>query len=240
MARPGTAPITTNTNYQTLPSVPAAQKLSAARANYTFSKVLEPQLAGAFNVSVTASDEIVFPQYTQTGALAFVKDGAVALGVGEGNGIEGIIVSNGDAITFSSDFSVSTHAIQASESYHLKLTWNGEKFVGFLHKVGLFAGGAAPSYTDWEVTANNTSGDAQASGATITDAIVSLRAVAINGLQVVVGDAVKTKECYFSDDAGVTAKALASIAQGDALYWNGVIAGYDLVNTFIITLKYDI
>jgi hypothetical protein len=241
MPRPGEAPITSNTNYVTLPTVPVSKKLNAAKANYIASKVLEPQLAGVFSVSVTATDEIVFPEYTQSGALAFVKDAAVVGGTGEGNGIEGIILSDGNAITFSGDFFMSTHALVSGQRYHLKATWNGEAFVGFLHKIGILSINVpSPSYTDLAVTANNTSGDGQASGASVTDAILEFHGVDINGLGAEVGDAVKTKDCYFSADAGVTAKALSAISQADVLYWNGVIAGHDLVNTMKISIKYDI
>jgi hypothetical protein len=52
--------------------------------------------------------------------------------------------------------------------------------------------------------------------------------VMVNGVQAVVGDGVKTEECYFSDDAGVTAKAIADITAGDKLYWVGSVAGFEL------------
>jgi hypothetical protein len=39
-----------------------------------------------------------------------------------------------------------------------------------------------------------------------------------------------TADCYFSSNGGVTAKAYGAFAAGDTLYWNGVQAGYELVN----------
>lgn len=52
--------------------------------------------------------------------------------------------------------------------------------------------------------------------------------VLIRGVQVSVGDGVKTKCCYFSGDGGTTARAFADVAAGDKLYWNGSVAGYQL------------
>lgn len=56
--------------------------------------------------------------------------------------------------------------------------------------------------------------------------------VYINGVQVVVGDGVKTKDCYFSNDGGTTAKPSDDIVIGDLLYWSYVgnipVAGFNL------------
>jgi len=60
----------------------------------------------------------------------------------------------------------------------------------------------------------------------------------INGLLTSIGDGVKTKHCYFSDDAGVTAKLINNITYGDLLYWNGSIAGYQLTIVDIISFLY--
>lgn len=62
--------------------------------------------------------------------------------------------------------------------------------------------------------------------------------VFVNGLFVKLGDGVRTRMCYFSDDAGATAKALANLAAGDLLYWNGDVAGYDLDVTDSIEIYY--
>ena len=52
--------------------------------------------------------------------------------------------------------------------------------------------------------------------------------VHVNGILVEVGDGVKTKDCYFTDDAGTSARAFNAIVATDELYWNAVIAGYQL------------
>lgn len=54
--------------------------------------------------------------------------------------------------------------------------------------------------------------------------------VLVNGVQAEVGNAVKTKDCYFSGDNGVTAKGLGAAVATDKLFWNGVISGYGLIN----------
>ena len=52
--------------------------------------------------------------------------------------------------------------------------------------------------------------------------------VKINGISVNVGDGILTKDCYFSNDNGVTAKLIKGIESGDELFWNGENAGYEL------------
>lgn len=67
---------------------------------------------------------------------------------------------------------------------------------------------------------------------------------AVNGIIIMnVGDATKVGvPCYFSNDGGVTARALKSVVAGDLLYWNGSVAGYELDTTtdkisFFITVS---
>lgn len=64
--------------------------------------------------------------------------------------------------------------------------------------------------------------------------------VSVNGSGQTLGDGVKTKDCYFSADGGTTARAIAAIASGDTLYWNGVIAGFDLATTDRIDMEYNV
>jgi len=73
-----------------------------------------------------------------------------------------------------------------------------------------------------------TSGDEEATGLTIDNTPTGLIIIALNGEIKSLGNGVKTKHCYFSGDAGVTARAFSAIVAGDELYWNGTIAGYDL------------
>lgn len=63
-------------------------------------------------------------------------------------------------------------------------------------------------------------------------------AVRINGIEVNLGGN-KLSECYFSADSGVTARAIANITAGDELFWNGLIAGFDLDGLDDIDLSYQ-
>lgn len=64
--------------------------------------------------------------------------------------------------------------------------------------------------------------------------------VFVNGVHEVVGDGVKTKSCYFSNDGGTTARTIANLASGDTLYWVGTVAGYQLATTDIIDFDYAV
>ncbi len=52
--------------------------------------------------------------------------------------------------------------------------------------------------------------------------------VYVNGLSVNVGNASKLTTCYFSRDGGTTPISFADLTIGDVLFWNGLIAGYNL------------
>lgn len=64
--------------------------------------------------------------------------------------------------------------------------------------------------------------------------------VFINGLKETLGDGVKTKSCYFSGDAGTTARAIAAIVATDKLYWVGSVAGYQLATTDRVDFDYSV
>jgi hypothetical protein len=65
--------------------------------------------------------------------------------------------------------------------------------------------------------------------------------VEINGVNVEIGDGVKVGvESYFSGDGGTTARTISAIQAGDQLYWNGSVAGYELVSADRVTFRYDV
>lgn len=107
-----------------------------------------------------------------------------------------------------------------------------------------FTGFESPAWTrlDKELTPNATSGDGEDTGITIsrTPAGDSYVKVEVNGFAYTVGDGVKTKECYFSRDGGTTALGIADVQVGDTLYWNGVVAGFDLLGADQVDLYYDV
>lgn len=80
---------------------------------------------------------------------------------------------------------------------------------------------------------------ATASTVTTTPFNDSYIRVEVNGSNYVVGDSVKTDDCYFSNDSGTTARASTDIASGDTLHWNGTIAGFELDASDRIDFHYD-
>lgn len=64
--------------------------------------------------------------------------------------------------------------------------------------------------------------------------------VFLNGVEMEVGDGVKTKDFYFSGDGGTTARSLtnAEVVAGDTLYWTKYRELYNLSITDLITIDY--
>jgi len=91
------------------------------------------------------------------------------------------------------------------------------------------------------MVASATSADgnvACASGLAAAPALSGYVQVMVNGLQYVVGNGVKTKDCYFSADLGSTAKATNALASGDKLYWNGSVAGFQLDTSDVVDFNF--
>lgn len=77
-------------------------------------------------------------------------------------------------------------------------------------------------------TSGTITGDETDSGFILTETPLLYVSVRLNGFQLDIGDSTKSRECYFSDDNGATAKALASIDNADKLFVN--IDRMNLVN----------
>ena len=242
MARLGTKSNPTKQDYVNRPEIPVNKKYTAEEWNYLSDKCQNPGIDQAFSAAIRADDFYTQADFTQSGALAFTKHGSVT-SEGKGNGAMGKFTCDGSAVSFSVDFEVNYPATFDNLSEYIYFfVWNGTKFQGFVRLVGADAGGGGttPTLVDQDLTPNTTSGDGQDSGLTISGAIAAFSGLFVNGQFQTVGDGVKTKDAYFSNDAGVTARAISAIATGDALYWNGVIAGFDLINTFSIAIKYEV
>jgi len=63
--------------------------------------------------------------------------------------------------------------------------------------------------------------------------------VFVNGQLQNLGDGVKTTDCYFSA-TGSVAKSISNIVSGDTLYWNGVVAGFRLTTSDVISISYEV
>jgi hypothetical protein len=100
----------------------------------------------------------------------------------------------------------------------------------------------SPYDANKEMTALVTSTDfdeACATGLAVTPVFGSYVGVRVNGVDQIVGDGVKTKDCYFSGDSGTTARSFDAIVSGDKLYWVGSVAGYQLATTDVIDFVYN-
>jgi hypothetical protein len=94
---------------------------------------------------------------------------------------------------------------------------------------------------DAELFAEGTNGNGSSTGITIeyTPFADSNVEVKINGIGVNLGNGVLTKDCYFSNDGGITPKLTKDIEAGDILYWNGANAGYELDPLDDIDFEYE-
>lgn len=96
--------------------------------------------------------------------------------------------------------------------------------------------GGTLTTADEDLTPAATSGNGSTTGLTITATPLGATKIEINGLHVQLASD-KLSDAYFSADAGVTAKAPAI---GDTLFWNGIIAGYDLSTADRLDFIYEI
>jgi hypothetical protein len=62
----------------------------------------------------------------------------------------------------------------------------------------------------------------------------------VNGVRATLSNGNRAKEFYFSADSGATGKLLSDVATGDSLYFNALIAGYQLSATDLVALDYDV
>jgi len=88
-----------------------------------------------------------------------------------------------------------------------------------------------PTLGNKNITCAVTVADFDVATATVvaaTPALGSYVQVMVNGVQVRVGDGVRTLDCYFSGDGGANARAISAIVAGDTCHWVGSVAGYQL------------
>ena len=93
---------------------------------------------------------------------------------------------------------------------------------------------------DKNLTPLNTSGNYSSTGILISytpfaDSDVTIK---VNGVEVNLGGN-KLSDCYFSANSGNTAKTIATIEAGDELFWNGIIAQFQLDSADDIDISYQ-
>ena len=99
----------------------------------------------------------------------------------------------------------------------------------------------APATGNKSMTASNTAADfdlATPTNIAATPALGSYVGATVNGIEVEIGDGVKTKDAYFSGNGGTTARAFGAIVVGDSLFWVGSVAGFQLESSDRISLNY--
>jgi len=99
----------------------------------------------------------------------------------------------------------------------------------------------APTTGDKFLTPAATTGNYQDSTIDIgaTPALDGYVGVRVNGIHYRVADGNRDNgDCYFSVDGGTTARAMAAITSGDSLFWNGVVAGFDLATSDRLDIDY--
>lgn len=108
----------------------------------------------------------------------------------------------------------------------------------YTNKISTGSGLEIPNKEDTTNAPLTTSVDGDSTGIALTLKPTGLINVLVNGISELVGDGVKTTACYFSSDGGTTAKLYEELDAGDILYWNGSIAGYELLVDFDIKIQY--
>lgn len=206
------------------------------------------RIATTANIALTGN-QTIDGVLTVTGDRILVKDQSSPAN-------NGIYIAAAGAWTRAVDFDTSAEAfpgciVPVSEgSLNAETAWElstdaaitlGSTSLTFVY----YAGIKVPTGTisNKEMTASVTASDGDVACATTLVAAPARSGyigVFINGVPVTVGNAVKTKSCYFSADGGTTAKGFTNLAAGDTLYWNGSIAGYQLAITDRIDFFYDV
>ena len=165
------------------------------------------------------------------------KDGSNNLQVNAGNGIE-IVTDN---VSVKPDTTGGANLAKA-----ISVTANGvavkvdDRTITGDASTGQLTVGKRPS-GDAGLAPLATSGDYATTGIAITYTPNGGRvSVNINGIEYEVGDGVRTKDCYFAvaGGGGAAARAFSAIIATDVLYWNGVIAGFNLETDDIVDLDY--
>jgi len=189
-----------------------------------------------------AADELVFIDADGGTKRESVVDFSSALA---GNGLSSAAGALNVAVVSTGGVEISSDELQvkkadsslSSDESGLKVSLNAEGSIAIKGAAGL----AAPVMTsdDLGQTPGAVSADDTDTTINITHTPAADGAVRIfvNGIGAELGDGVKTKDCYFTNDAGVTARAIADITAGDDLYWNGASA-YALDNTDVLDIVY--
>lgn len=101
------------------------------------------------------------------------------------------------------------------------------------------AQGQEHAQSDLAPLASNGNGSATGITLEYTPFADSTVQVYVNGVAVTETYNAKNGDVYFSNDGGVTAKAVADLVAGDELYWNSANAGYEIGGGDLFDLVYE-
>lgn len=190
-----------------------------------------------------AADELVFIDADGGTKRESVADFSTAIagnGLSSTNGaLEVATFSNGGLNFTTGELQVNkADSSLSSDASGLKVNLNAEGSIAIKGAAGL----AAPilATADLKKNPNSVTADATSTGITIsaTPAADGAVRVFVNGVAAELGIlSDKTLDCYFSADGGTTARAMADIASGDTLYWNGASA-YALETDDVLDIVY--
>ncbi len=195
--------------------------------------------AGALAV---ANDEILFIDSDGGTKRESVADLSTAMA---GNGISanaGVLAADlkatGGLEIDSAEISVKkADSSVSSDATGLKVNLNAEGSIAIKGNAGLSAPIMATADLGKAPGAVSADGTDTTINITNTPAADGAVRIFVNGIGAELGDGVKTKDCYFSDDGGTTARSIADITAADDLFWNGASV-YALDNTDVIDIVY--
>jgi len=159
-------------------------------------------------------------------------------------GASGVAIDVGSTVDFSGDTPVWTFGNETTaeglfvtgtpqDANHVPNKSYVDTAVGNVNTAALTASDKA------RIPSSATSGNYSTTGLTISATPLGWVGIYVNGILYELG-ADRTKACYFSSDGGTTAKAIAAIASGDTLYWNGSIIGWELDDsTDVVDMVYE-
>jgi len=190
-----------------------------------------------------ALDSIVFIDSdggTKRETIVDFANNFINLGLSATNGFISVTVDTAGGLEVDANQGVAVKEADdslSSDVNGIKVNLNANASIAIKGSAGLAS--AIPTSSDKAQTPASVSADNTSTTLTITATPIGDVRVAVNGIMVDLGDGLKTKDCYFSADAGSTAKALSAIATGDTLFWNGVSV-YALDATDLVDFIYSV